>query len=355
MGLYKRGDIWWMTFTYQGRQVRATTGQADRRAAEMILGETRRQLHDGGYQVLQEQRSRTFGELMDRFLTEHAAKKASHRSIAGYVRRLRAFFGNQTPVGEITPRLIVEYKNQLFASGLAPGSVNRHLATLKKAFNLAFREWEWCQKNPVLSVSMEREPMGRDRWLTIEEEDRLVAACTAWLREVVVFALGTGMRMGEILSLTWRAVDQPRRIVTVFQSKNGERRALPLNQTVLNVLKERAKVRSLHTDLVFPSQAQTPLEGSHLRRAFRGALKKARITDFRFHDLRHTFATRLIQAGVELYKVQRLLGHKSPMMTQRYAHHYPESLREGVEMLDRIRPLSQFITVSAEGRVVEAM
>jgi integrase len=292
---------------------------------------------------------------MDRFLAEHASKKASERSYAGYVRRFRAFFGDDTPLVDITPRLIVEYKNRLFASGLAPGSVNRHLATLKKAFNLALREWEWCQKNPVLSVSMEREPMGRDRWLTVEEEDRLVNACAGWLREVVMFALGTGMRMGEILSLTWRAVDQPRRIVTVFQSKNGERRALPLNQTVLNVLRERAKVRSLHTDLVFPSQAHTPLEGSHLRRAFRVALKKARIQGFRFHDLRHTFATRLIQAGVELYKVQRLLGHKSPMMTQRYAHHYPESLREGVEMLDRNRPVSQFITVDAEGRAVEAM
>ena len=134
---------------------------------------------------------------MDRFLAEHAARKASYRSIAGYVRRLRAFFGNESPVGEITPRLIVEYKNQLFASGLTPGSVNRHLATLKKAFNLALREWEWCQRNPVLSVSMEREPRGRDRWLTVEEEDRLVEACVGWLRELVKFALGTGMRMGD--------------------------------------------------------------------------------------------------------------------------------------------------------------
>jgi integrase len=134
-----------------------------------------------------------------------------------------------------------------------------------------------------------------------------------------------------------------------------KRRALPLNQTVLNVLKERSKVRSLQTDLVFPSQANTLLEGSHLRRAFRRTLKKARIDDFRFHDLRHTFATRLVQAGVELYKVQRLLGHKSPMMTQRYAHHYPESLRDGVERLDRIRPLSQIITGGTDGRTVEAV
>ncbi len=196
--------------------------------------------------------------------------------------------------------------------------------------------------------------MGRDRWLTIEEEDRLVDACAGWLREVVLFALDTGLRMGEILALAWRAVDQPRRIVTDFESKNGERRALPLNQTVLNVLKERAKVRSLNTDLVFPGRANTPLEDSHLRRAFRGA-KKGQDPRFPFSRPPHTFATRLIQTGVELYKVQRLLGHKSPMMTQRYAHHYPESLRGGVEKLDRFRPLSRIITGGADGRTVEAV
>jgi integrase len=85
------------------------------------------------------------------------------------------------------------------------------------------------------------------------------------------------------------------------------------------------------------------------------ALKKSRIEDFHFQDLRHTFATRLVQAGVGLYKVQRLLGHKSPMMTQRYAHHYPESLRDGVEVLDRIKPVSHVIPVGSGGRGVEAV
>lgn len=109
----------------------------------------------------------------------------------------------------------------------------------------------------------------------------------------------------------------------------------PLKE-VLAVLRQKSKVRSIKTDLVFCSQAYTPLEPGHLRRAFRLALKKARIDDFHFHDLRHTFATRLIQAGVDSYKVQRLLGHKSPTMTQRYAHHYPESLRDGVAILDQM-------------------
>jgi site-specific recombinase XerD len=92
--------------------------------------------------------------------------------------------------------------------------------------------------------------------------------------------------------------------------------------------------------VVFCSEAGTELDGSNLRRGFTSALKAAQIEDLHFHDLRHTFATRLVQAGVDLYKVQRLLGHKSPSMTQRYAHHYPESLRDGVEILDRGKTFS---------------
>src|SRR5262249_35051665 len=159
--------------------------------------------------------------------------------------------------------------------------------------------------------------------LTEEEETRLLAVCPSWLRELLLFALHSGMRLGEILALTWIGVDLFRKTVTVFRSKNGERRTVPVNQTVMTVLKEKGKVRRVNTELVFPSRTGTRIDANHLRRAFRAATTRAGLQDFHFHDLRHTFATRLVQSGVDLYKVQRLLGHKSPMMTQRYAHHYP--------------------------------
>ncbi|MDH5497629.1 MAG: site-specific integrase, partial [Nitrospira sp.] len=197
-----------------------------------------------------------------------------------------------------------------------------------------------CTDNPVCRVSMERENNTRDRWLTVEEEQRLLPAVSPWLRDVMVFALNTGMRMGEILALTWAGVDLFRRTVTVFRSKNGERRTIPINSIVLDVLKRKHAARSRITDVVFHSQAGTVLDGSNIRRGLNAALKVAKIQDFHFHDLRHTFATRIVQAGVDLYKVQRLLGHKSPIMTQRYAHHYPESLREGVEALEAERSVS---------------
>jgi integrase len=334
MGLFRREQVWWMSFMYQGQQVRRSTGTTDKRLAEAVLSKVRVQIVEERFFETCEEKTRTFRELMDRFEAEHVPKKASARSYTGYVKHLRAYFGDRV-LAEVTPKVIVAYKNGRLAAGKAPATVNREVAIMKKAFNLAVKEWEWCRDNPVLRVSMEPERNQRDRWLTDEEETRLLGVCGPWLKDLVVFALHTGMRMGEILELTWRGVDFQRRAVTVFRSKNGERRTIPINQTVQAILRDKAKVRSLQTDRVFASKVQTPLEGGHLRRAFRLALHKARLEDVHFHDLRHTFATRLVQAGIDLYKVQRLLGHKSPTMTQRYAHHYPESLRDGVEILDR--------------------
>ena len=354
MGLVKRGNYWWMRFTYQGRQVRRSTGTTDRRLAEAILGQVRVKMVEGRFFETLEEKTRTFEELMERYLTEHAAKKSQPRHYRGYARSLTAFFGGRT-LAEITPKSIVEYKNRRYAAGLKPASINRELASLKKAFNLAVKEWEWCRENPVSRVSMEQENNTRDRWLSFEEEARVLQSCAPWLHDLVTFALHTGMRMGEILDLTWQGVDCTRRTVMVCRSKNGERRTIPVNDTVLSVLRQKSKVRSLMTDVVFCSHVFTPMESGHLRRSFRVALSKGKIEDFHFHDLRHTFATRLVQAGVDLYKVQRLLGHKSPIMTQRYAHHYPESLRDGVEILDRLAGISTKLAQSvgsptAQGR-----
>lgn len=348
MGLVKRGGTWWMSFMYQGQQVRRSTGTTDKRLAEAILGQVKVQIVEGRFFDKPKEQERTLMELLNRYLSEHAARRANHRRELTSVRNLSAFFGNPT-LNQITPKRIVAYKNHRYTDGVKPATINRELASLKKAFNLARREWEWCDDNPVCLVSMEQEHNTRDRWLTADEEARIVSAAPAWLRELMVFAIHTGMRQGEILGLTWAGVDLFRRTVTVFKSKNGERRTIPLNQTALGLLKQKAGSRSLDTELVFPSEAQTRLNASNISRSLSLALEKAKMTDFHFHDLRHTCATRMVQAGVDLYKVQRLLGHKSPIMTQRYAHHYPESLRSGVEALDAGRAVS---TNLAQLRVV---
>ena len=145
------------------------------------------------------------------------------------------------------------------------------------------------------------------------------------------------MRLGEILSLTWKGVDLFRKTATGFRSKNNERRTIPLNETAFELLKAKGKVRSIRTELVFHTKTHAAIDECNVGRAFRIALKRGGIQDFRSHDLRHTFATRMVQSGKDLYKVEVLLGHKTPIMTQRYAHHYPESLRDGVEVLDKMK------------------
>ena len=300
MGLVKRGTTWWMSFMYQGQQVRRSTGTTDKRLAEAILGQVKVQIVEGRFFDKSKEQQRTLTELLDRYLSEHAARRANYRRDLTSVKNLTAFFGNPT-LDQITPKRIVAYKNHRYTDGVKPATINRELASLKKAFNLARREWEWCDDNPVCRVSMEQEHNTRDRWLTADEEARIVSAAPAWLRELIVSAIHTGMRQGEILGLTWTGVDLFRRTVTVFKSKNGERRTIPLNQTALDLLKHKSGRRSLDTELVFPSEAQTRFNASNISRSLNLALEKAKVTDFRFHDLRHTCATRMVQAGVDLY------------------------------------------------------
>jgi integrase len=334
MGLYKRGQVWWMDFIYKGKRFRRSTETTDRRMARRIFDKVKGEVAEGKWFERLPGEDKLFTDLMDKYLAEHASLTASARSFRGYAKRLSSFFGNHT-ILEITPSLINEYKIQRRNDGVKPATTNRELATMKKAFNLALKEWQWVKDNPVSKVSMEKEDNKRDRWLMRDEEGRLLGACEFWLMELVVFALNTGMRLSEILGLTWKGVDLFRKTLTVFKSKNGEKRTIPMNATVFEMLKDKAKVRSIRTDLVFPSQAFTIIDKCNVGKAFRLAREKAKVEDFRFHDLRHTFATRLVQAGKDLYQVQCLLGHKSPSMTQRYAHHYPESLRDAVEVLDR--------------------
>jgi len=190
MGLFKRGTVWWMSFTYQGRQVRTSTETADKRLAEAILATVKVKIVEGRYFDRLEEQTRTFAELMERYETEHVVKQASRRAIRGYIRNLLPVFGHLT-LSEISPKLIVAYKQKRYADGVAPATINRELAAMKKAFNLAIREWEWCRENPVSRVSMEKEANQRDRWLTDAIQALPAPDSFRLAQDVYHFALGT--------------------------------------------------------------------------------------------------------------------------------------------------------------------
>ena len=341
MGLFKRGKVWWFSLNYQGRQMRRSAETTDRRLAEAILGKLRASIVEGKFFDKLQEQERTLKELLERYFQERGNKLASVRALRSTAKRLYAHFGEQCVLADITTDTIARFKTKCDAADMAPASINRELALLSVAFNMARRQWKWCRSNPVSDAGLCPGEVERDRWLTPEEEARLLPVCPEWLQELVRFDLNTGLRVSELVALTWPAVDLQRRILTVLKSKNKTKRGVPLNQTALAILK--ARLRSAKTDRVFYSVRHTPYLGNNIWRAFSRTATQAKVEDMRFHDLRHTFATRLVQNGVDLYRVQCLLGHKNASMTQRYAHHSPESLRGGVDALD--------ITISAQSEV----
>ena len=328
-----------MRFTYQGRQIRRSTDVTDRKVAEQIYYKVRGLMAAGTWCEQPQRQDKTVTDLLERYLRDHSApNKAAlthrrDRSLAAHV--LRAF--GDVPLDQLRPARLAEYKASRRAQGVAPKTLNDELGLLKHAYKLAIMEWEWVTENPVLKIAKEKVRNNIERWLTPEEEQRLLAVSPPWLQEIIVFGLHTGMRRGEILKLHWSQVDMARRTLTILEQKNGARDTLPVNATAMAVLQARLGVRTSSTEAVFMNGAGQAREARNLLRAFYPAMRKAGIVRFRFHDLRHTFATRLIQAGVDVYTVQKLGRWKTISMVLRYAHHQPESLRGGAEVLDRLR------------------
>jgi integrase len=338
MGLYRRkgSPMWWLSFTVNQQPYRRSTGTPNRKLAEKIYAKVQTQVTEGKWFETDEARQHTFEEMVRKYLTEycrtHKAASTTLRDERYINGHLMPFFGGLT-LEKITPKLINQYKtHRLDVNKL--GTVAIDLRILSKMFNLAVKEWEWCKENPVAKVSIGKLHNEVDRWLTYEEEEQLLKYLPQWLKEIVLFALNTGMRQNEILSLKWSEVDLFRKTVSVMKSKNYEKRVVPLNEVALTLLSQKAKVRAM-SGFVFPDpKTGEKIVPENIMWRFYAAQEKAGIPHVRFHDLRHTFSTRLIQNGIDLYKVSKLLGHKDIRTTQRYAHHYSESLRDGVEVLD---------------------
>ncbi|MGD8718358.1 MAG: tyrosine-type recombinase/integrase [Candidatus Zixiibacteriota bacterium] len=235
-------------------------------------------------------------------------------------------FGD-VPVGAITPEQIEAFKRKRLRK-VKPATVNRDLAALKHALRLAVK-WGYLEASPADHVDGLREPPGRVRYLAPEEAEKLIGACSKWLRPLVIAALHTGMRQGELLALEWDDVDMKRRQIRVADSKTGDARVVPVNELLYNILEGLGSRKGK----VFKNSRGKGY--SWINSAFKNALVEAGIKEFRFHDLRHTFASWLAMEGVPLSTIGRLLGHKTAQMTMRYAHLAPDYLADVVEVLTR--------------------
>lgn len=297
--------------------------------------------------VTQERRPTPFKDFLTVYLKHaHAVKtpKSARRDVTA-IKHLLKFFGDKH-LGQIRSGDVQAYidarirepkqkanpptKGPTTAGSLRPRTVNIEVNTLSAIFREAVKRG-LVDKNPVKGVRKLPEENIIIRYLSADEEKRLLEACSPSLHSIVMVALHTGMRLGELLHLEWKDVDFEQRLIRVKLTKSHRTRYLPMNVRVVETLK--ALPRRPDIELVF----WNPKRGAHWSwthgPGWQKAIRLSGVKDFRFQDLRHTFASRLVQAGVPIKVVQELLGHANVATTMRYAHLAPADLRRAVDIL----------------------
>jgi integrase len=232
---------------------------------------------------------------------------------------------------DVTPMMIERFRAQRLKAGNSKSTTNRYLALMKKMYSLAVNEG-LVTDNPVKKVKFFSEAENvKERILTLEEEEQLMAAAPDYLRSALIIALNTGMRYGEIVNLEWEHVDFTSKRIRVEKTKSGKVRFININGPLFGEL-SKLRATANGSSYVLPNQG-TGKPYVCLHRSYTTACKKAGITGLRFHDLRHTFATRLVQGGVDIETVRSLLGHYSIVLTQRYTHSSNEMKQRAVDIL----------------------
>lgn len=312
MALYRRARIYYVKLTApDGTRIRRSAGTSDRAKAEEYHDRLKAELWD--LARLKRKPRRTWDEAALRWLKEKAHKK----SIRDDVSRIRWFTRHLR--GRYLDQVSRDGIDQLISRTLARRSdrtKDLYVALIRAIFRKAMREWEWIERMPAFRTYSKANDV-RVRFLTQAQAQTLLDKLPAHQREVVLFALFTGLRQRNILDLTWERVDLDRRIARVEgdRTKNGQALGVPLNDVALGVLRRQLGKHKTH---VFTFRGR-PLRNAN-NRAWRKALEECGIGDFRWHDLRHTWATWLRQNDVPTWVLQELGGWKSETMVRRYAH-----------------------------------
>lgn len=285
-------------------------------------------IREGRHFKTVEAKKHTLNDLLDRYQKSIVPKLKSSPDRTRHIAFWKKHLGDYV-IADIRPSQIAELRDTL-AEGTtirgeqrSPSTVNRYLSTLSHAYSTAVKEWGWAEENPLLKVSSLTEPRGRIRFLDDDERKRLLEACressSRFLYPVVVLALSTGMRSGEIMNLRWKDVNLKDGSIILYETKNGEIRRVALAGHALECIKAlRKEVTRIDTDLLFPREdGKKPIV---LRKHWEAVLIKAKLKDFRFHDLRHSAASYLAMNGASIAEIAEVLGHKTLQMVKRYSH-----------------------------------
>ncbi len=276
----------------------------------------------GRHQLYYEAKHHTLKVAIERYFKEQKISVVKRGHLQWWNKELGHLF-----LQDIRPSIIVEKKQKLLNDPNKKGIIrsgstcNRFLATLSHLLSVCEKQWEWISENPVRKISREKEPKERIRFLNSKERRSLLEACQKsdndYLYVFVVLLLSTGCRYNEARNLKWEDVDLFKGRITITKSKNSDIRSIPIRGLILNLLKELFS-RNSSIGFVFPNKNKSkPID---LRRSYRTAIKRAGLKDFRGHDIRHSYATEMLAQGLSLGEIGHLLGHRSVVMTRRYAH-----------------------------------
>ena len=330
-GLYKRGSVYWMAYKdSRGVLRRESTGETLRKDAESVLLQRRIEIKDAKLLDIR-MPDYKFVELARKY-DEVVVIQKGYRSKKSFIRQLVEKFGNLN-IRNLDTEKVERWQSTLLKSG-KPATANRKLACLKHMMTKAV-DWNMASEDmlkQVRKVKFAKERNRRLRFLDVEECQRLIGCCSPHLKPIVITALNTGMRRGEILSLKWEHVDLRHGFISLEDTKSGECRVIPINNVLKSLID--GMPHSIESVYVFTGKDGDPYK--EIKRSFNTALRKAEICNATFHSLRHTFASHLVMKGVDLTTVKELLGHKSLTMTLRYSHLAPEHKTKAVKVLDNV-------------------
>ncbi len=329
----------------KGQRVRELAGTTRKQAKDLYakrLGEVK----SGTYvnprdKDKEDDRGPTFETFCEQFLRDHPGRRRSNHYPAS-IKRLTPYFKGKH-VREITRgdldrlriRLQTE-KVERLGRPLCSTSVLKLLRTVHRIFKQAVR-WGVIDSNPAADLEKPSVPMHKTRYLSADERTRLHEQAPPWLKPMLTLALATGMRLKEVTKVRWDEVDKQAGVLHVSEETKTGSRAIPLNTTALKVIDEQ--VRHVRSPYVFTTSTGDNYDNDkardHITKTTISTMRAAGIERASYHTLRHTAASLMVQAGVPLYEVQKVLGHSTPIMTERYAHLAPQHLRGAIDALDR--------------------
>ena len=331
MPIYLRNGVWQIDIVHNGKRIRRTAGTADKTEAQELHDKVKHELWH--VEMLDNKPERIWDEACVRWLKEKAHKK-SLKSDKIKIRLLTDFRGKL--LNELSRDYIMNIIDSLECSH---STKNRYLSLIKAILKKCAGEWEWIDRAPTLTAY--KEPKKRIRWITEPEAQRLIEALPGVIADIAHFSLMTGLRQSNVLKLEWSQVDLLRQVAWIYadQAKADRAIGVPLNLTALEILN---KQKGRHHTYVFVRdkmdkmlKQRTPYNSINSI-TWKSALERAEITNFRWHDLRHTWASWLVQSGVPLMELKEMGGWESIEMVMRYAHLAPEHLHKNAVLVDRL-------------------